>query len=129
MPQAVTAAEMGIWRLTAVGSYVADAPAIRAAGGSRKVCLPGSSLRVNDVSWEPTRDVDGRVVCWRRTVEGKQLVILNNQGGKDDREDERTHAPGPRESSGAEGPEADRVRSPRRGQGSEAGIETQPPDR
>src|SRR5437867_6719310 len=73
---------LGIWRLTAVGSYVAEASAIRAAGGSRRAHLPGSSLRVNDVSWEPTRDVDGRVVCWRRTVEGKQLVILNTKEEK-----------------------------------------------
>jgi hypothetical protein len=72
--------DLGVtWKLTGRGSYVAESSAIKAQGGSRKVCLPGSSLRIADLTWEPTKDVDGRVVCWRRTVEGKQLVILNTK--------------------------------------------------
>jgi hypothetical protein len=69
---------LSVWRITAVGTYVAHANAIKAEGGSRKVCLPGSSLRIADLTWEPTKDVDGRVVCWRRTVDGTPLVILNS---------------------------------------------------
>src|SRR5437879_2301928 len=77
--------ELGLWRLTGVGSYVADASAIKAQGGSRKVYLPNSSLRVADLSWDPLKDVNGKIVCWRRNVAGVPVLILNNS-----REEEMT---------------------------------------
>src|SRR5947208_10950716 len=66
------------WRQTAVGSLVADVSAVKAAGGSRKVTLPNSTLRIADLDWSEVKDVDGRVMCWQRTIAGVPVLILNN---------------------------------------------------
>ena len=53
------------WTLTAVGSFVIRRSDVEEAGGSRKVVLPNSSLRIADLSWEPVKDVGGKVVLGR----------------------------------------------------------------
>jgi hypothetical protein len=80
MTHPTTAAEMGIWRPNGVGGFVADASAINAQGGGRKVTLPGLSLRIADLDWAgaATRDVNGKIVCWSRTVGATRFVILND---------------------------------------------------
>jgi len=78
VPQPTATAEMGIWRPTAVGSLVADVTAIKAAGGSRKVTLPNSTLRIADLEWQEVKDVEGRVMCWQRTIAGVRVLIRNN---------------------------------------------------
>ena len=67
-----------IWKLTPVGSLVASRSDVEAAGGWRRAPLPNSTLRVGDVNWAVTEDSAGHLVCWRRTVAGIPLVILNN---------------------------------------------------
>src|SRR5437879_5186685 len=66
------------WRLTAVGSFVIRRSDVEALGGSRMVALPNSTLRIADLDWEPTRDVEGRIVFWSRMVSGIKVVIANN---------------------------------------------------
>lgn len=71
-------AEVGIWRPNKAGTYVANRSEVEAAGGWRRANLPNSTLRIGDLNWNVIRDVEGRIFAWRRTVEGKQLVIVNN---------------------------------------------------
>jgi hypothetical protein len=78
MTAPTTAEEKGIWTLTAVGSLVADVSAIKAAGGSRKVKLPNSTLRIADLDWQEVKDIEGRVMCWQRTIAGVRVLIRNN---------------------------------------------------
>src|SRR6266550_3816736 len=78
MPQPTTAEDKGIWKQTAFGSVVADVSAIMAAGGSRQVTLPNSTLRIADLKWSEVKDVEGRVMCWQRTIAGVRVLIRNN---------------------------------------------------
>src|SRR5438093_1319347 len=70
--------DLGIWRPTAFGSLVADVSAIKAAGGSRQVTLPNSTLRIADLKWSEVKDVEGRVMCWQRTIAGVRVLIVND---------------------------------------------------
>jgi hypothetical protein len=67
-----------IWRPTAVGSWVASRSEIEAAGGSRKVKLPNSTLRIADFEWEPVKDVVGKIVAWRRSINATPHYIVNS---------------------------------------------------
>lgn len=70
--------DLGIWTLTPVGSYIANRSDVEAAGGWRGATLPNSTVRVGDLNWDVRKDVEGRVMCWQRTVNGVPLLILNN---------------------------------------------------
>src|SRR3989442_1024791 len=70
-------ADLGVWRLTLVGTYIANRSDVEEAGGSRRVCLPSSTLRVADFEWEPVRDWVGKVIAWRRSINGTACFILN----------------------------------------------------
>jgi len=75
---AIAEVGLGVWRLTAAETYVATRSDIDRSGGWRHAPLPNSTVRVGDLNWDVTKDVEGRVVCWTRTINGIQHLILNN---------------------------------------------------
>jgi hypothetical protein len=100
-----------LWRETAFG-YVVNRTDVEAVGGSRCATLPNSTIRIGDLNWDVTKDVDGKLVCWTRTVTGVRFVILNNspkedQMGKSKKPKNTTPAP-----EAVEVPKAARVVKP-----------------
>ena len=81
--QVTTAPGLGVWRFTGASTFATTRAEIEAAGGSRRVTLPHSTLRIGDVVWQEVRDVAGQVVAWRRSINGVPCYILNSPSPKE----------------------------------------------